>query len=268
MPVLKRTMFREYDLRGRESEDELNDTSVYHVGKGFAKFLHDRNITQCIVGNDARATSESFHNQAIKALTEAGIDVIDIGTVTTPMSYWAQYHFNVKGLLMVTASHNPAGWNGVKLGSDLSYTLLTAELQEVYDTIVKEDYYTADKPGEVKKVDIKQDYISDLLSRAKITKKFKILVNTGNGTAGLLTPDLLKQAGCDVVEHYTELDPTYPHYTANPDGTAMMEDTAKQTVDNHCDLGFAFDGDCDRLGLVDEKATLSGPIDTLFFFPD
>lgn len=259
MPVLKRTMFREYDLRGRESEDELNDTSVYHVGKGFAKFLHDRNITQCIVGNDARATSESFHNQAIKALTEAGIDVIDIGTVTTPMSYWAQYHFNVKGLLMVTASHNPAGWNGVKLGSDLSYTLLTAELQEVYDTIVKEDYYTADKPGEVKKVDIKQDYISDLLSRAKITKKFKILVNTGNGTAGLLTPDLLKQAGCDVVEHYTELDPTYPHYTANPDGTAMMEDTAKQTVDNHCDLGFAFDGDCDRLGLVDEKGNIVWP---------
>ena len=133
-------MFREYDLRGREADDELNDSSIYHIAKGFAKILSDKQITEVIVGNDARGTSESFHDQAIKALTESGINVIDIGTVTTPMSYWAQYYFKTKGLLMVTASHNPVGWNGVKLGTDLSKTLLTAEIKALYDNCPQRRY--------------------------------------------------------------------------------------------------------------------------------
>src|SRR3989344_8395598 len=133
MPILKKTMFREYDLRGRESDDELNDQAMYFIGKGFATYLKKRNITEAIVGHDARATSESFHANSIRGLTESGINVVDIGCVITPMSYWAQYFLNTKGLVMVTASHNPAGWNGVKLGDDLSKTLLKDELQEVYD---------------------------------------------------------------------------------------------------------------------------------------
>jgi phosphomannomutase/phosphoglucomutase len=257
MPQLKKTMFREYDLRGRESDDELNDTSIYYIGRGFGTFLRKRNITDAVVGHDARATSESFHANVIKGLTESGINVIDIGTVTTPMGYWAQYYLKTKGLVTVTASHNPAGWNGVKLGSDFSYTLLTDELQEVYDIIAKEEFENGQ--GTVRKEEIKEAYINDLISRAKIDKKFKILVNTGNGTAGLVYPELLKKAGCEIVEHFTNVDPTYPNYTPNPDGTAMMEDTGKQTVDNKCDFGFAFDGDGDRLGLVDEKGETIWP---------
>ena len=250
-------MFREYDLRGKESEDELNDTSMYYIGRGFGTWLKRHGITQAVVGHDARATSESFHGQVIKALLETGINAVDIGTVTTPMSYWAQYFLKVKGLVCVTASHNPAGWNGVKLGQDFSKTLLTDELSEVYDLIEKEDF---DKgSGSIKKEDIKEEYIKDLVSRAKITKKFKVLVNTGNGTAGMIAPDLIKRTGCEVVEHYTDIDSSYPHYTANPDGTAMMEDTGKQTVANKCDLGMAFDGDGDRLGLVDEKGNTIWP---------
>lgn len=258
MPALKKTMFREYDLRGRESDDELNDNSIYHIAKGFAKVLHSKNIQEVIVGNDARDTSESFHANAIKALTESGINVVDIGTVTTPMSYWAQYYFNVKGLLMVTASHNPVGWNGVKLGTDLSKTLLTAEIKELYEIIEKEDYVN-DGQGAVRKEDVKEVYISDLLSRAKITKKFKVLINTGNGTAGLFAPELIKRTGCEVIEHFTNVDSSYPNYTANPDGTAMMEDTGKQTSENGCDIGLAFDGDGDRLGVVDEKGQIIWP---------
>lgn len=257
MPQLKRTMFREYDLRGKESDDELNDNSVYHIARGFGTWLKRHGVNEAIVGHDSRQTSESFHAQAIKALTETGVNVVDIGNVTTPMSYWAQYYFKVKGLICITASHNPAGWNGVKLGQDLSKTLLTAELQEVYDLISKEDYESGS--GTVRKEDILEAYMKDLLSRAKITKKFKILVNTGNGTAGILMPELLRRTGCEVVEHYTEVDTTYPHYTANPDGTAMMEDTGKETVDNKCDFGMAFDGDCDRLGMTDEKGNTIWP---------
>lgn len=257
MPALKKTMFREYDLRGRESKDELNDTSVYYLGRGFGSFLKKRNLTETVVGHDARGTSESFHSQMIKGLTESGINVIDIGTVTTPMGYWSQYFLKVKGLVIITASHNPVGWNGVKFGTDFSYTLLTDEMQELYKIIEEEDF--VDGEGTVKKQDISEEYIKDLLSKANITKKFKVLVNTGNGTAGLYAPKLLKDAGCEVIEHFTNVDPAYPNYTPNPDGTAMMEDTGKQTVANNCDFGFAFDGDGDRLGLVDEKGNTIWP---------
>lgn len=257
MPILKRTMFREYDLRGRESDDELNETSIYFIARGFAVVLNKLGITDAVVGHDARGTSESFHKYAIKGLTESGINVIDIGIATTPMSYWAQYYLKTKGLLMVTASHNPAGWNGVKLGTDYSSTLLTEGINEVYSIIEKEIFVNGN--GTIKHEEIKQAYEDDLISRAKINKKFKILVNTGNGTGGLFAPDLLRKAGCEVVEHFTNVDPTYPNYTANPDGTAMMEDTGKQTVLNNCGLGFAFDGDADRLGLVDEKGNIIWP---------
>ncbi|MBI2031100.1 MAG: phosphomannomutase/phosphoglucomutase [Candidatus Levybacteria bacterium] len=257
MPLLKRTMFREYDLRGREADDELNESSMYFIGKGFGTFLGRKKITKAIVGHDARATSESFHESAVRGLTESGIDVIDIGTVTTPMSYWAQYYFKVKGLLTTTASHNPSGWNGVKLGSDFSYTLLTDELRQVYDIIAKEEFSSG--KGSVKKEDIFKFYAQDLLTRSKITKKFRILVNTGNGTTGLYIPIILREAGCEVIEHFTNLDPAYPNYTPNPDGTAMMDDTGAQTLKNNCDLGFAFDGDGDRLGLVDEKGKTIWP---------
>ena len=117
-------------------------------------------------------------------------------------------------------------------------------MQEVYDIIAKEQF--ASGSGSVRKENIEDAYIEDLLSRANITKKFKILVNTGNGTAGPVYVKALKQTGCEIVEHFTNVDSSYPNYTPNPDGTAMMDDTGKQTVENKCDFGFAFDGDGDR----------------------
>jgi phosphomannomutase/phosphoglucomutase len=211
------------------------------------------------VGHDARSTSESFHREVIKALTESGIDVVDVGLVTTPMSYWAQFRFKVKGLVMITASHNPVGWNGLKLGTDLARTLLPNSIKELYGIITAEKYFFGTIPGKVRKETVTEAYFTDLVSRAKLGKKFKILVNTGNGTAGAYAPELLRRFGCEVVEHYTNIDPTYPHYTPNPDGTTMMEDTGKQVIANGCDIGLAFDGDGDRLGVTDEKGATVWP---------
>lgn len=257
MPQLKKTMFREYDLRGREADDELNDRSMYFIGRGFGTFLRNLNIQEAVVGHDARRTSERFHKNIITGLRECGINVTDIGIVTTPLSYWAQYYLKIKGLVCVTASHNPAGWNGVKLGTNYSYTLLTKELQYLYEIIAKEEFVNG--KGSYQKQNISDAYIADLVKRAKITRKFKILVNTGNGTAGLYAPKLLRLANCEVIEHFTNVDPKYPNYTPNPDGTAMMTDTGKLTLKNKCDLGFAYDGDGDRLGLVDEKGNIIWP---------
>lgn len=258
MATLKRTMFREYDIRGRESDDELNDDALYHIARGFGAMLAKEGISSVVCGHDARGTSESFSRAAIRALIESGISVVDIGTCTTPMSYWAQYHLQIPGLVMVTASHNPAGWNGVKLGTGLSKTLLPDEIKELYGIIEREEYVTRDE-GRVVEKDVRDAYVTDLVSRAKLSKPLKVLVNTGNGTAGLFAPEVLRRAGCEVVEHYTEVDATYPHYTANPDGTAMMEDTGAQTRTHGCDIGIAFDGDGDRLGVTDETGITVWP---------
>lgn len=258
MATLERTMFREYDIRGRESDDELNENSVYHIVRGFGKMLRDAAIADCVVGHDARATSDAFHAQAIKALMESGVNVIDIGTVTTPISYWAQYHFNVRGLCMITASHNPVGWNGLKLGTDLSKTLGPDEIRKLYGIIEKEDYVGLTK-SHIQKEDVVEAYMSDLVGPTRSGKKLKVLINTGNGTAGLYAPELFRRAGYEVVEHFTNVDPTYPNYTANPDGEKMMRDTGEQVVKNGCDIGLAFDGDGDRLGVVDEKGQVVWP---------
>lgn len=254
MPIIKQTMFREYDLRGKEADDELNEKSMYFIGRGFGTYLRRKSITEAVVGHDARATSESFTTEFIKGLTESGINVTDIDTVTTPMGYWAQHYFNVKGGAVITASHNPVGWNGAKISDDLSKTLSGAEIQAVYELITKDDFENGD--GTTKKEDIHEAYIKDLLSKSKISKKFKILVNTGNGTAAIVAPQLLRRAGCEIIEHNTNIDPTYPNYTPNPENVAMMKDTGNQTVLQKCDFGFAFDGDGDRLGMVDEKGQL------------
>ena len=254
---LNRTMFREYDIRGREGVGELSAIAMYHIARGFAALLREKNIDRAIVGNDARGTSEEYHSEVIKGLTESGVNVIDIGTVTTPMSYWAQYHFDVPGLFMITASHNPAGWNGAKLGTGLSQTLMPDEVKKLYGIIELEKYVIG--KGVVQIENIKDAYMSDLIQRTGSLKRLKVLVNTGNGTAGLFAPELFRRAGLDVVEHLTNVDATYPHYTANPDGTAMMEDTGKQTVANDCEIGLAFDGDGDRLGVVDERGQIVWP---------
>jgi len=257
MTQVNKLMFREYDLRGRENDEELNVKSMNLIGKSYGTFLKKRGISDAVVGHDARSTSKEFHDAAVSGLRSSGINVISCGMILTPMMYWAQYHFKIKGGLMVTASHNPAGWNGVKLALGYSYTLIGGELEEVYRTIITDLYITGN--GSLKVVDIKNEYINDLSARVKIPREFKVLVNTGNGTAGHLVPDLLRKVGCEVIEHNTNIDPTYPNYTPNPAEIEMMEDTAKQVLKNKCDLGLAFDGDGDRLGLVDEKGGVIPP---------
>lgn len=258
MAELEKTMFREYDVRGRESDEELNSLSMKLIGKGYGTFLQKRGVNQVVVGHDNRKTSGEFSEAAIEGLIETGCDIIDVGTITTPMLYWAQYYFKTKGGLMVTASHNPSGWNGVKLALGYSYTIIGKELEETYDTITKEDFVSGNGTV-IKKEDISKPYQKDLLSRIGKIRPLKVVVNTGNGTAGLFVPAILRAAGCEVIEYLTDPDPSYPNYTPNPAQVEMMEDTGVQVRETGADFGFAFDGDADRLGLVDEKGETVWP---------
>ncbi|MEK7542579.1 MAG: phosphomannomutase/phosphoglucomutase [Patescibacteria group bacterium] len=245
-------MFREYDIRGLESAEELNVSSMELMGKGYGTFLREKGVKKVVIGHDNRGTSESFCAAVIQGLLSQGCEVREVGICTTPMLYWAQYHFQTRGGVMVTASHNPVGWNGLKLAYGYSSTLDREELLEMYDIILKENFRK--ESGKIlKKADILESYEADLLSRVQGIKPFRIVVNTGNGTAGLFAPRILRNAGCEVIEHLTNPDSSYPHYTPNPAEVEMMEDTGKVVKEHGADFGFAFDGDADRLGLVDEQ---------------
>jgi phosphomannomutase/phosphoglucomutase len=169
------------------------------------------------------------------------------------MLYWAQYYFDSVGGAAVTASHNPAGWNGVKLAVGLSMTTNSAQLQEIYKIIEDEKFVTG--KGSIEDTPVDDAYIDDLVKRVRINDKPKILLNTANGTAGLIGPRLLRAAGCEVVELNTNLDPTFPHYPANPSVIDMMDDTGAHVRSSHADIGVGIDADGDRLGITDENGT-------------
>ncbi len=247
---LEPTMFREYDIRGRVAH-ELNAEGIFVIVRAFATMAHERGVRDVIVGYDGRATSHLFAQEARRALVASGFHVIDIGRVTTPMSYWAQFHFDAPGLVMVTASHNPAEWNGLKLGCSKAQTLLPDEIQELYARVERDT--AIDGVGSERTESVAAAYTQDLVSRVRLARPLSVLVNTGNGTAGVIVPDVLRALGCTVIEHLTTLDAAYPNYTPNPESEDMMRDTGAQTVAHRADIGVAFDGDGDRLGVVDER---------------
>ena len=257
MAKLNKYMFREYDIRGKESEDELNPESISLIAKSYGTFLRKRGIDQAVVGHDNRETSEDFYKSSIEGLRSTGVSVIGIGKCLTPMMYWSQYHFKVDGGLMVTASHNPSGWNGVKLACGLSYTLKDEEIAEILKVAESENFEKGE--GTYREEDVADKYIDDLLSRAKLHRTLKVVVNTANSTSSFFSPKLLKKFGCEVIEHNTNPDPSYPNYVPNPANVEMMEDTGKQVVKNKADVGIAVDADGDRLGVTDEKGETIWP---------
>lgn len=250
-------MFREYDIRGRENDEELNVNSVTLIAKAHGTFLKAHGIHKAVVGHDNRKSSEDFYQAAVMALRSTGIDVIGIGTCLTPMIYWAPYHLKIEGGLMVTASHNPAGWNGLKLGSGYSKTLSGEEIQEIKRIAESEKFAIGN--GSFREENITEAYFDDMLARVKLNRKLKIVVNTANATGSLFAPQLFRKFGCEVIEHNTNPDPTYPNYVPNPANVEMMEDTGKQVVKNKVDVGIALDADGDRLGITDEKGQTVWP---------
>lgn len=263
MSQIEHTMFREYDLRGRENEQELNAHSALLIGKGYGTFLRRKGMEYCVLGHDNRRTSEVMHAAIRDGLISCGIHVIDIGLVTTPMMYWSQIflhrseHLDTRGGVMVTASHNPVGWNGVKLADNYSSTLLSDDLQYIYQLIHTDDFVQGS--GSVASRQVFDEYCRDLISRVNIARPLKVVVNTGNGTAGAFAPAVLRKAGLTVIEHLTELDPSYPHYTPNPAEVEMMEDTGQNVVAGGANVGIAIDADGDRLGVTDEEGQIIWP---------
>ena len=250
---INRNIIRGYDIRGVADQD-LSEEITEHFGKAYGTFIQKSgDVDKVIVGHDSRATSVAYKNALIKGLISTGVNVIDIGMNLVGTVYWAQYHFDTKGAVMVTASHNPKEYNGFKFAKTFSETLLGEDLNALVDMIEKEEYLQADQPGKIEEIDIRETYYDDILKRVPITKKFKVVVDASHATAGAIVPDLLRKAGCEVVESLCNIDSSFPAGVADPTETIVAERLSKKVVESGADLGFSYDTDGDRLGLVDEK---------------
>ncbi len=248
------SIFKAYDIRGL-SPEQLDTDGAYRIGQAIVKFTDAKVIA---VGKDMRSTTPELFEALAKGIMSQGSDVVDVGMVTTPMIYFAacQYAEHEAGV-MVTASHNPSEYNGVKicLGDALPIGGSNG-MDDIRDLALAGPYEPVENNGSLSEKNIRDDYLKKLFSDADVSKikPMKVVVDTGNGMEGIIIDDVLsKIAGCEYEVLYRELDGTFPNHEANPLKEKTLDALKLKVVDSGADLGVAFDGDGDRIGLVDEK---------------
>ncbi len=245
-------MFREYDLRGRVNEEELNDRTEILLGQAFGTYVKRMGLSDTmVVGYDFRSYTEGLKNAFAMGVISTGINVIDIGLCLTPLLYYAQYHFKTVVGAMITGSHNENGWSGVKFGHGYSQTLLGDELIALYDLIKKDDFETGQ--GTVRRDSVTEAYMEMATSKVRLARSVKVVVECGNGTAGEFAPELLRRVGCEVHELYCDLDATFPHHNPNPELAVAKKVLGEEVTRVGADIGMGYDGDGDRLGVCDER---------------
>jgi len=246
--------FREYDARWLYEKD-IDLEGIIDLGKGFGTQVINQTKKanpKVIVGHDYRSYSEDIKNSLIKGLISTGCLVEDIGLSLSPTVYFAQFNLNSDSVAMVTASHNENGWTGVKMGIKKGLTHATEEMSELKEITLNKKFIEGKGSKKIIK-DFQNIYIQDLVKKNKLNKKIKAVVACGNGTAGIFAPEILKGIGCEVVELDCKLDWTFPKYNPNPEDLKMLHAIAKAVKENNADIGFGFDGDGDRVGVIDNK---------------
>ena len=252
--LINQNGFREYDARWLYRK-EIDLLGVEDLGKGLGTQIiqHTKKSNpRVIVGHDYRSYSEEIKSALKKGLISTGCFVEDIGLSLSPTVYFAQFNLNADAVAMVTASHNENGWTGVKMGIKKGLTHAPEEMSELKEITLNKKFIEG--KGSNKNIDnFKQIYIQDLIKKNKIKKKIKAVVACGNGTAGIFAPEILKGVGCEVIELDCKLDWSFPKYNPNPENLEMLHAISKAVKDNNADIGFGFDGDGDRCGVIDEK---------------
>ncbi len=247
------TGFREYDARWKYP-DEINLPGITALGLGLGTQMHRRGIRpEIVVGNDYRDYSLSIKNALMLGLMQAGIHVRDIGPALSPMAYFAQFHLDAPAVAMVTASHNPNGWTGVKMGFDRPLTHGPDEMDELRQIVLNGEGQPR-AGGSYEFVDgVREAYLDDLVGDFRMTRPLKVVCATGNGTASAFAPELFERMGVEVVPLHNELDYTFPNYNPNPEAMEMLHDMAAAVRASGADLALGFDGDGDRCGVVDDE---------------
>lgn len=246
-------IFRGYDIRGVIDED-LNEDVYYTLGRAYATFLTARRIKEAAVGRDNRRNGEIYAKAVIAGLNDGGIDTIDIGLSLSQIVYYSSYEYKTKGGVMISASHNPGNYNGLKLSVGYSDTMISEEIIEMRE--LAEAGKFSEGKGKNRQDDIFPSYLKNLLKLFSLKKNWKIVVDTCNATGGMFYPEIFRQAGCTVIEQNTKLDSNYPLGDPDPTESKVLERLAAGVKANQADLGFAFDADGDRMSVVDDQGQI------------
>lgn len=252
MPRINPDIYREYDIRGIVGKDL--DGGVYEtIGKAYGAYMRKRDTKVISLGRDCRTSSPELSQAFIKGLNSTGIDVIDIGMVSTPMLYFSLYNLDVQGGVMITASHNPGEYNGIKLSVGRN-SLFGEEIKKLGQIAESGDFPTGS--GTYEETDVKEPYIQYLLDNLDIKPGLKIAADYGNGMVGVAGPEVFKRFGCEVTEFYPEPDGNFPNHHPDPTVEENLRDLIGAVKDKGLELGVGFDGDGDRVGAVDENGNI------------
>ena len=253
---IKPEIFRSYDIRGIVGED-IDKNVAEKLGKSFGSYIQEKlGENKVIVGHDNRESSDELSQYLIKELTETGVNVIDIGLATTPMVYYARKLFDLGPAIQITASHNPGEYNGFKMCLKKEEESIYGEkIQEIREYTEQENFKTGS--GSVEKKEVLENYIDQIAEKVKLgSRKLKVVVDAGNGTASIVAEKLQKKLGTEVIPLYCDLNPQFPNHHPDPSVPKNLEALAKKVVEEKADLGIGYDGDGDRIGLVDEKGNM------------
>ena len=245
-------IFRAYDIRGIV-ETALTPENVYLIGKAFGSKCQQQGVKEVVLGRDGRLSGPALLDALTKGLTETGCYVINIGMIPTPVAYYATYELNTGTCIMITGSHNPPEYNGLKMML-AGETLYGETITDLRDIILKEQFAVG--KGSSKTVNLEDQYLKRITSDINIKRPMKIAIDCGNGVAGELAPKLFKQLGCEVTELFCDIDGNFPNHHPDPSKPENLKDIIKCIADNNLDLGLAFDGDGDRVGVIDNKGTV------------
>jgi phosphomannomutase/phosphoglucomutase len=255
MPQVPPHIFREYDIRGLAGE-ELTDETVLAIGAAYGTYLSDLGIFSVTVAGDARLSTPRIKSAITKGLTDAGISVTDIGMTATPVFYWSLHHFGVDGGVMVTGSHNPPEFNGLKLAYGKA-TIWGDEIQEIYRIIAEDRIERPSARGAARNEDISELYVEMLASKIKLgPRKLKVALDSGNGTGGIYAPRFIRALGAEVIELFSEPDGRFPNHHPDPTKREYLPALIEAVARNGADAGIGFDGDSDRIGVVDDEGRM------------
>lgn len=245
-------IFREYDIRGIAGKD-LKENDALLIGKGVGTFLQQHGRSRLTVGRDCRLTSDLYTKKVIEGLLSTGCDVTDIGVCPTPILYFSITHFDQQGGVMVTASHNPPEYNGFKLciGTD---SIFGKDIQKIFKIISNASFSQGN--GSLFAADAIAPYKSFVEKNISIPRTLKVGLDAGNGTAGVVAVPVIKNLNCQVHDLYCDMDGTFPNHEADPTVASNLSDLIKLVREKSLDVGIAYDGDGDRIGVVDEKGNI------------
>jgi phosphomannomutase/phosphoglucomutase len=248
--MLNPHIFRAYDVRGRVGEDITADV-FRQVGRAYATLVRRRGGRRIAVGQDNRVSSAELRAGFVEGVRAAGVDVVDIGLVTTPILYFATAHWALDGGANITGSHNPIEYNGVKMVHAGAAPLTEEEIQSLRRLAEAGDVESGH--GGLETRSPREDYFATIASMIRLSRRLRVVVDAGNGIAGVYAPELLRRIGCDVVEQHCESDGTFPHHLPDPEDEHNVVDLQERVVAERADLGVAYDGDADRVGVIDER---------------